>query len=174
VSKAFTKEEDEGAAVIVPARAPLPAGVPNYVTARGMGRLREELVRLEEERGRVEGEQRGDHGESGDGARRLAVLHGRIGALAARIGSAVVLDAPADAPDEVRFGATVTVRAVGEDDARRFTIVGVDEADAAAGRVAFVSPMARALLGRTIGETVTVRAGRGDEELEIVAIAYER
>jgi transcription elongation factor GreB len=55
----------------------------------------------------------------------------------------------------------------------RYTIVGVDEADAAQQRIAFVSPLARALLGRTVGDTVRLRAPRGDRELEIVAIAYD-
>jgi transcription elongation factor GreB len=48
--------------------------------------------------------------------------------------------------------------------------VGVDEADAASGRVAFVAPLARALLGKRVGDAVTLRTPRGEEELEVVAI----
>jgi transcription elongation factor GreB len=173
VSKAFTREEDDGGPMIVPARAPLPAGVPNYVTARGMIRLREELKRLEDERERIDAGTGHNGGEDGDRLRRRTLVNARIGALAARIGGAVLVEAPSKSPGEVRFGATVTVRAEGLHPVRRFTIVGVDEADAATGRVAFVSPIARALLGRTLGDTVTVRTGHGDEELVIEAIAYD-
>jgi transcription elongation GreA/GreB family factor len=52
-------------------------------------------------------------------------------------------------------------------------IVGVDEADPSAGLVAFVAPLARALLGRRVGEAVTVRAPKGDGELAIVSIDYD-
>lgn len=178
MSKAFTKEEDGGEPAIVPPRAPLPPGVPNYVTVHGLSRLREEWARLEEERAQVntggEGDGHGDGGNIGaDRSRRLAFLHERIGALAARIGSAQLVDVPAEPPSEVRFGTTVTVRATVSGEVRRFTVVGVDEANAAHGRVAFVSPIAQALLGRAMGDVVTVRAGRGDEELVVETIAYE-
>jgi transcription elongation factor GreB len=52
-------------------------------------------------------------------------------------------------------------------------IVGVDEANAAEGRVAFTAPVARAVLGKRVGETATLRTARGEEELEVTAIAYE-
>ena len=56
---------------------------------------------------------------------------------------------------------------------RRYEIVGVDEADPAHGRIAFVSPIARALLGKAIGDVAVVRTPRGEEEIEVVAVAYE-
>ena len=62
----------------------------------------------------------------------------------------------------MRFGATVTLRTVrgGKPGlARTFTIVGVDEADVAAGKVAFVAPIARAVLGARLGGTATLRLG---------------
>ena len=55
---------------------------------------------------------------------------------------------------------------------RTIQIVGVDEADAASGKIAFTAPLARALLGKTTGESATVRAPRGDEELEVLVIRY--
>jgi transcription elongation factor GreB len=72
----------------------------------------------------------------------------------------------------VRFGATVTV-ATADGDVRRFTIVGVDEADAANRRVAFLAPIAGALLGARVGDVVTLRTGRGEEELEVTTISYD-
>ena len=55
---------------------------------------------------------------------------------------------------------------------RRYEIVGVDEADVAHGRVAFVAPLARALLGKRVGDVALLRTPRGEEELEVLAIDY--
>jgi transcription elongation factor GreB len=55
---------------------------------------------------------------------------------------------------------------------RRHQIVGVDEADAAQGRIAFTSPVARVLVGHAVGESVRLRTPRGEQELEIVAVDY--
>ena len=55
---------------------------------------------------------------------------------------------------------------------RRIDIVGVDEADASSGRIAFVAPLARALLGKRPGDVVTFRTPRGEEELEVVSVTY--
>jgi transcription elongation factor GreB len=166
VSKAFTDEDAVGPEPVVPPRAPLPPGVPNYVTARGLALLRDELAALNAERARVE--------RTLDGADRthaLAALAERRAELEQRIASAEVVDLPAEATDVVRFGATVTVE--GASGARSYRIVGVDEADAAQGRIAFVAPLARALVGRATGDVVRVRVPRGEEELEIVRVAYE-
>jgi transcription elongation factor GreB len=173
VSKAFTKEDDSTEALMVSPRAPLPAGIPNYVTARGLVQLRAEMSRLEEERTRADGDGGPQDGDGMEKSRRLTLLNMRIAELAARIGSASVLEPPPAATREVRFGATVTWRRVGTEEALHFTIVGVDEADAAQGCVAFVAPIARASLGHTVGEVVTVRAGRGEEELEILEVSYD-
>jgi transcription elongation factor GreB len=157
VSKAFTDEEAAEAPRVVAPRPPLPSGVPNYVTARGLARLHAELAALQAER-------------APEGPDRAALVQ-RLAQLEERIASAVPVPIPAEPPDDVRFGATVEVE--GESGARRIRIVGVDEADAAHGRIAFVSPLARALLGRRVGDVVRLRLPRGDEELAITAIAYE-
>jgi len=177
MSKAFTSEETPDAGVVVPARAPLPSGTPNYVTPRGLSMLRTELQHLEKERARLDAGPAGE-AERAERMRRSAVLAARINELAARVGSAVVVD-PAQQPrDEVRFGATVTLRPADVDpDApqptRRYTIVGVDEANAAEGRLAFVSPLARALLGRRTGDVIEVRSRHdADDVVQIVAIDY--
>jgi transcription elongation factor GreB len=146
-------------------RAPLPDGVPNYVTARGLALLHDELAALAAERAAAEREP-----EGASRAQALTALGERRAQLEARIASAELV-APPDAPsDAVRFGASVTV--AGASGVRRWRIVGVDEADAAQGRLAFVSPLARALLGRRAGDAVTLRTPRGEEELEILDVAY--
>jgi transcription elongation factor GreB len=145
VSKAFTKDDRPDEPVVIRHRPPLPEGVPNYVTPRGLQSLRAELA------------------AAGPGARRVE--------LEQRIAAAVLAPPPADR-DEIRFGARVTLR--GHDgEIRQVQIVGVDEANPAAGLVAFVAPLARALLGRRAGDPVTVRAPGGAEDLEVVAIDYD-
>jgi transcription elongation factor GreB len=106
-----------------------------------------------------------------DRTHALSTLATRLAALEERLASAVVVDPSTQPHDEARFGASVTLH--GEAGAeRRYTIVGVDEADVSAGRIAFVAPLARALLGKRVGDVATVRTPRGDEEWEVVAIAY--
>jgi transcription elongation factor GreB len=168
MSKAFTKDDRPDEPLVVPPRAPLPPGVPNYVTARGLVLLREELAALETDRARL-------GGDDPERARRRAVVAGRMRELAERIGTAVVVDPRAQSHDEVRFGATVTLRVLEgrrPGDERRVQIVGVDEAAPAEGRVAFVAPIARAILGLRVGETAVLRVADGDELLEVVAIDY--
>jgi transcription elongation factor GreB len=170
VSKAFTKDE-AWEDPIIPSRAPVPAGVPNYVTPRGLGLLRAELAELEAERHRLEA----DRSDEVEYRRRLAILTGRTSELAARIASAALVDPRGQPRDQVRFGASVTLRTVSGERAgveRRLEIVGIDEADAAHGRVAFTAPIARAILGREVGETVALDTPRGRNLLEVVSIDY--
>jgi transcription elongation factor GreB len=170
VSKAFMKDE-AWEEPIIPPRVPVPAGVPNYVTPRGLRLLRAELAELEAERHRLEA----DRGDEVEYRRRLAILTGRTSELAARIVSAVLVDPRGQPRDQVRFGASVTLRTVNGERAgeeRRLEIVGIDEADAAHGRVAFTAPIARAILGREVGETAALDTPRGRELLEVVSIDY--
>jgi transcription elongation factor GreB len=164
VSKAFKGEDASEAPIVVPPRAPLPPGTPNYVTPRGHAALRAEHDQLVRERARAEASV-----ESDERRHALATLAARLAALEERLASAQVVPVPAAAPESVRFGATVTVRTEAGAE-RRYSIVGVDEADAAEGRLAFVAPLARALLGRRAGEVAVVRTPHGEEEWEVVAI----
>jgi transcription elongation factor GreB len=171
VSKAFTSEETPDGEIVVPPRAPLPEGAPNWVTPRGLRRLRAELADLEADRARAQ-----DSADEPERTRRLAVLGARVAELSARLASARLVPPPDSPPDKVRFGTTVRLRTTtgpraGEE--RKFQIVGVDEADPDAGRVAFTSPIARAVLGRAVGEETTLRLPRGEESLEILAVDSE-
>jgi transcription elongation factor GreB len=166
VSKAFTKDDSSDAPLIVPARPPLPRGVANYVTPRGLALLRAELGRLRVDRGRLE-----SRSADPDGPRELAIAAARVAELEDRLACVQLVEATEpSASDHVRFGATVTIRSEGGGE-RVYQIVGVDEADIAAGRVAFVAPLARALLGQRVGDVVTLRTPRGEEELELISIA---
>ena len=170
VSKAFTKDE-AWEEPIIPPRAPVPAGIPNYVTPRGLRLLRAELAGLEAERHRLDA----DRSDEAEYRRRLAILTGRTSELAARLASAALVDPRRQPRDLVRFGASVTLRTVSGERAgeeRRLEIVGIDEADAAHGRVAFTAPIARAILGRAVGDTAALDTPRGRDLLEVVSIDY--
>jgi len=165
VSKAFTKDDDGGAELLVVPRAPLPSGVPNYVTPRGLGQLRAEQAQLERERLALDGS------DPSDRLPRMNALSQRAVELQARLASAQLVDPGTQAQDSVRFGAHVRVRhASGAQSSYR--IVGVDEADAAAGLLAFTAPLARALLGKRVGDVVELRTPRSSEELEVLEIGY--
>jgi transcription elongation factor GreB len=171
MSKAFTSEETPEAPLLVPRRAPLPAGSPNYVTQRGLVALRQELARLESERVQLDVIDEDDRLSDADRTRGITTLQARIKELDERITTAELVDPSTHAPDEVRFGAHVRVRGSDEEE-RAFEIVGVDEADAAHGRVAFAAPLARAVLGKHVGDAVILRTPRGEEELEILTVSY--
>ena len=155
MSRAFVKEpEGEDAFDELPDRPLSPH--PNLVTPEGLAAIDATLARLREERTAAQ--------RSGERAAQAAVAR-ELRYWNARRGSAQVVDPPADAAS-VRFGATVTID---REDGRRqtFRIVGEDEADPARGAVSYVSPFARALMGKTVGDTA-VLAGA---EVEVVAIA---
>lgn len=169
MSKAFTKDDDAGdAPVFIAHRAPLPAGTPNYVTERGLAMLRAELaLQLERWAGRQVAA-----GSDAERARAGALHAAHVAELEARLASAVLVERALQPRDEVRFGARVKIRA-GSGDVRSYRIVGVDEADAASGAIAFVAPLARALLGKRIGDVALVSTPAGEDELEVVAIEYD-
>jgi transcription elongation factor GreB len=172
MSRGFVKEDDAQTPPIIPPRAALPPGTPNYVTPTGLELLRAELAALEAERAQAEANRDNDT----DRTHRLSLYNGRIALLAERIASAKVVDPAHQPAHEVRFGATIRLRTVsgGKVGAeRKFTIVGVDEADIAHGKVAFVAPIARAVVGAKRGKTVVLHLGPQPEEVEIAAISYD-
>lgn len=153
----------------------------NYITPAGYRRLQDELARLwKVERPAMVATVawaagNGDRSENGDyiyGKRKLREIDRRIRYLAKTLDGAVVVDNSGRAGERVHFGATVTVLyETGTE--REVTIVGVDELDSSDARVSWRSPLARALLTAKVGDTVTLRAPRGPERLEILAVRYD-
>jgi transcription elongation factor GreB len=82
-----------------------------------------------------------------------------------------VLDPEKMTGDRIRFGATVTVED-GSGRNRIYRIVGIYEADSKTGKVSYISPIAKALLGRRQGDSVVFRAPQGEEELEILEVRF--
>ena len=158
MSKAFTRESDD--LPDRPTRSPLPSllppGVKNYLTPDGARRLREELDRL------IEIER----------SRRLPSLDQRIHYLGQCLDSAEVVPPPPKPWEQVRFGATVTVRD-GGGGGSSYRIVGIDETDIEQNRVSWLSPIARTLLNARLGQRVRFKFPSGEEQLEIVRISYE-
>jgi transcription elongation factor GreB len=160
----------------------LPPGTPFYMTPSGAAALRAELRRLwEEERPKVVevvswAAGLGDRSENADyqyGKRRLREIDRRVRFLRKRLEKVQVVDPAAQGRrDQVFFGATVTYARASDDSELAVTIVGVDEADADRGRISWVAPVARALLGARVGDLRKLRTPAGMEEIEVVAIAY--
>jgi len=165
VSRAFTKEDDGSAELLVVPRAPLPSGVANYVTPRGLRQLQAEHAALEQQRVALE------VSDPADRVARLKALVQRALELQARLASAELVDPRSQPHDRVRFGAQVRLRHESGEESQ-YRIVGVDEADASLGLLAFTAPLARALLGKRVGEIASLQTPRSSEELEVLEIGY--
>ena len=155
--------------------------VKNYITPGGYRRLQEELARLwKVERPPVVATVtwaagNGDRSENGDyiyGKRRLREIDRRIRYLSKSLDRAVIVNNAGKTHQRVYFGATVTILYESGRE-REVTIVGVDELDSDDARVSWRSPLAKALLSATVGDTLTLRAPRGPERLEITAVRYD-
>jgi transcription elongation GreA/GreB family factor len=164
MSRAFVKESDEGAASAELPERPLSAE-PNYVTPRGMQSLRARLKELQVERDSLTAK-----GEA-MAKQRLLEVKRDIRYFSAQVERATLVDPAGQPRDEVRFGAVVTMRD-GQGKNHVFQIVGDDEADVAAGSISWASPLAKAMLGARVGDTVKWQRPAGTSEVEIVAIAY--
>ncbi len=181
MNKAFVKESDQDDDDEVPQAQALPPGTRNYITPEGYARLRDELVHLMNvERPAVVqvvswAASNGDRSENGDylyGKKRLREIDRRMRFLTRRLDIAEVVD-PAIQPnrDQIFFGATVLYldKAGAE---HEVSIVGVDEAEPLAGKISWISPVARALIKAREGDTVTLRTPGGVETLEILEVRY--
>ncbi len=167
MSRGFVKEEDQEEAPLIPPRAALPDGVTNYVTPHGFELLQEEKKDLEQQRTSIKIK---DEAES---RRAKSVIDGKLKLLNDRIATARILDPQShQAKDEVRFGAKVKFKQKESGEVQQFTIVGVDEADVKKKKIAFIAPIARAVTGKKIGETVEFTLGPETRNLEILEISY--
>lgn len=159
MSKAFTKEDDGAALPAFRSRfAPVPVGQRNLITPAGAARLKAELAELRAELARTSGvpetQQKLRRLTADDLARRLETLEVVEPAAASRVG----------------FGSTVEVRD-GEGETKLYVVVGLDEIDAASGRVSWTSPLGRALRDRRVGDVVRLETPKGEIDLEVLRIS---
>jgi transcription elongation factor GreB len=169
MSKAFTQDNDGAPEEEIAPVYELPLTAKNYVTPQGLASLKDELKRLlDDDKPDLARQLSAAMAASLDLEipplkKRLRGLDARVHYLHERIRNAEVIDPAARRQDETRvfFGATVRF-ANGEGDERTVRIVGVDEAEASRGDISFVSPLAKALLGASEGDSVPFRAPGGN------------
>ena len=149
----------------------------------------EGLSRLEDERGRLMNEERPaiiraiaaarEHGDLSENAEyhaareRQSFVEGRLAELDDVISRADVIDPSKLKGSTVRFGATVRVADEDTDERITYQIVGSHESDIASGRLSVTSPLARALIGKSRGDSVEVTTPGGSKYYEIVRVSYK-
>ena len=166
MSRAFTKESvDDLAAGELPER-PLPVH-PNYVTPHGLEQLQARARELQAQHESLGAQSADDSGAK----QKLREIERDQRYVNAQLERAEVVDPVGQPRDAVHFGATVTIFD-GDGKAHRFTLVGDDESDVAAGRISWASPLAKAMLGAKVGDTVKWHRPAGDAEVKIAEIHY--
>lgn len=165
-----------------PAVDPLPKGRKNYMTPGGAKELREELLYLND---KVRPELleviawaagNGDRSENGDyiyGRKRLREIDKRLRYLTKRIDNLEVVDPETQSGEKILFGATVTLLDE-EEKERKYSIVGVDESDIKKGKISWISPIAKSLMQKMIGDIVVLKSPGGEKEFEITGISYKQ
>lgn len=152
------------------------------MTIRGKALLEAELKKLLlEERPSVilaieEARAQGDISENAEyesAKERQAMIEGRIAEIQGKIAGADVIDTSAIKADRIVFGAFVKILDTESEEEFAYQIVGVDEADVKKGMISILSPIARAMIGKKTGDTVTVQSPKGDKEFEILFFEYK-
>ncbi len=151
------------------------------MTAEGHARLETELKRLKTvERPDVikslsAAREHGDLAENAEyhaARERQSFIEGRVRELEDKLSRAEVIDVSKLSGKDVKFGATVTLADEETDEKKTYQLVGADEADVNNGRLSITSPVARALIGRGIGDSVHVNTPNGGRSYEVIKINY--
>ena len=156
MSRGFIKEGDQEAIPMVPLRAYLPEGVPNYVTKEGLAALNEELESLKAELAMA-----------GDNYIMSNFIEAKMKLLIDRISSAIEIDLSKSKKDTVSLGAWVRYNG------RVVRIVGVDEADINKGLISFISPLAKLLTGKKVGDVFELKGSGGKEKITVEEVSFE-
>ena len=152
------------------------------MTADGFSRLQEELKRLKSVdrpaiiRQIAEAREHGDISENAEyhaARERQGFIEGRVMELEDKIARAEVIDVSKLSGKAVKFGATVTLEDEETEEKVVYQIVGEDEADISKGRLSVTSPLARALIGKSIGDNVEVSTPRGARSYEIAKVQFK-
>ena len=152
------------------------------MTVAGAERLRAELQRLKTvERPAIvqalsDARSQGDLSENADydaAKERQGFIEGRISELESKLAHAQIIDPSAiEADGRVVFGSTVEIEDLGNGERQSYQIVGDDEADIKASKISVNSPIARALIGKSEGDTADVQAPGGMRSFEVVGVRY--
>ncbi len=149
-------------------------------TPRGAQKMKDDLARLKEERPRISREigvaiQQGDLSENAEyhaAKERQGIVEAQIKDLEDKISRLEVIDPKTLSGDRVRFGATVGLTNLETDEEVTYQIVGPDEADLKEGTISVSAPLARAIIGKELGDEVTVRLPGGTRVYEIASIEF--
>ncbi|HJR22056.1 MAG TPA: transcription elongation factor GreA [Dongiaceae bacterium] len=153
------------------------------MTADGYARLEEELrhlkgvARPEVIRAIAEAREHGDISENAEyhaARERQSFIEGRLAELEDKISRAEVIDPATLSGKQVKFGAVVTLIDEDTEEKSVYQIVGEDEADIKAKRLAITSPLARALVGKSVGDQVEVTTPGGSRSYEISKVAFKK
>ncbi len=166
MSRGFVKEDDQEEIPLVPPRADLPEGVTNYVTQTGMNELLTEQKLLIDEKDNLD--------STNENERRIALNHinAKLQLLNNRISTAKIIDLKEQPQNEIRFGAWVTLKIGDVKKTQKYQIVGVDEADIAKGKISFISPIAKILIHKKVGDKAILKLAKEDRVFEIMGITY--
>lgn len=166
MSRGFVKEEDQENIPIIPPRADLPSGIVNYVTSFGYEMLMDEKELLQTELNTIN--------TVNENERRIAVnfINAKLMLLQERIATAKTIDLSVQPKDEVRFGAIVSLEINDQKKPQTYQIVGVDEANIAKGKISFISPIAKLLLNKKVGEKAILKLNSNERIFKILSITY--
>lgn len=151
------------------------------MTPKGYSRLLEELNRLKNvDRPRiieaiVEAREHGDLSENAEyhaAREKQSFIEGRVSELEDKLSRADVIDTRTIQSEQVRFGATVTLRDDETDEIRTYQIVGSDESDVHSGLISFTSPLARSLIGKKVDDDIDVPTPGGNKCFIIEGVNY--
>ncbi len=151
------------------------------MTAAGYTRLQDELKHLKTvERPAIitaiaEAREHGDLSENAEyhaARERQSFIEGRVLELEDALARAEVIDVSRLSGDQVRFGATVRLADEDTDEENTYQLVGAHEADIKSGRLSITAPLARGLIGKSVGDVVEVTTPNGSKSYEIVDVAY--
>ncbi len=165
MSRGFVKEDDQEEVPLVTPRAHLPVGVQNYVTPNGLEELQKERQALIEERNLLK-EQSAEENRV-----QINYIAAKLRLLEERINIARLVDLESQPQEEVHFGALITLYEEGVEKSQ-YQVVGVDEANLSLNKISFLSPLAKVLMHKKVGETITLKTPKGDRHLKIEEIQY--
>jgi transcription elongation factor GreB len=165
MSRGFVKDDDQEEVPLVPQRSYLPEGVTNFVTRAGMDQLMAEKEILIHDKNNLS--------STNDNEKRIAVnyINAKLQLLNNRIADARVVDLKEQPQNEIRFGTIVTLKTGVSGNIQIFQIVGVDEADIAKGKISFISPLAKALISKKVGDRIALKRDKEDIVFEILDIS---
>lgn len=164
MSRAFINEDQQVDTPFVPPRADLPKDVTNYVTPAGMEALLKEKDELLEEL------KKWNEGDKHGKLNAIKVLHIKLQMLENRIVTANIIPLDEQDKSEVRFGSTVLLQIGRSKKTRKLQIVGVDEADLKEGKIAFISPLAKELMNKKVGERAVLKLEHGESVFRVLEI----